>query len=70
MSSLESCYEYTFYRPGNKSWICVITVEVGMQYVPYLYQLIVNRGHNIKYTINTDRLTGVYFTDWSVNYWK
>ena len=53
----------TFYRPENKFWTCVITKEVGMQWVLYLYQLIPNRSHNVKYTINADHVTNVFFSN-------
>ena len=63
MPSLGSRDKCTIYRQEIKSWICVLTEEVGMQWVLFSYQLILNRSHNVKYNINADYVTGVYFTD-------
>ena len=70
MSSLGFRDKCTFYKPENKSWICVITEEVSIQSILYLYQLILNIIHNVWYAANAHHVTSVYFTDWSVYYWK
>ena len=58
------------YRPEDKSRTFVILEEVGTQYGQYLCRMTLTKRHIVWHAINAGHVANLYFTEWSVNYWK